>query len=202
MITFADGTQYENSTDLLLDIPVPAKTQTSQQTAGLTEEGSEFNITGTRRRIQEDRSNEDLERWMQDQGVPGFTLPENTDQLPFIIPGTKTPRGTVISQTMTDETPMGLGTTAMSVKPPDLFAKPGRGVEGGGTGPTGAGNPGEVRREIQGYRLWDNVEKRYIGNEYKPNRTQRRRLQTRADKMDNEYGAYRYQVRPQFSGDE
>ena len=78
--------------------------------------------------------------------------------------------------------------------------RPGRpSGEGGGGGfdPTRRISPPEGdRRPIVGYRLWDRVEKKYIGDMYGPG--QGKRLRSRAHRLDNEYGAYRYSVDPIF----
>ena len=48
---------------------------------------------------------------------------------------------------------------------------------------------------IVSYRIWDCIEKRYIGATY----TNRKRAETRADKLDIGYGAYRYYTKKIFS---
>jgi len=52
-------------------------------------------------------------------------------------------------------------------------------------------------REITGYRIIDRQTGRQIGKEYSVKN--RKRARTRVDKLDNEYGGYRYSAVPIFS---
>lgn len=52
--------------------------------------------------------------------------------------------------------------------------------------------------KITGYKIFDNLKKIQVGNDYSIE--QRRRARNRADKLDAKYGAYRYYVKPIFEG--
>lgn len=57
---------------------------------------------------------------------------------------------------------------------------------------TDFGAGGAVKRAMtKRWRIWDTKEKQFVGQPYK----NKKRARTRMDNLDNEYGAYRYQVR-------
>ncbi len=51
-----------------------------------------------------------------------------------------------------------------------------------------------VKRVILGYRVIDGKTGKQVGKDYKPE--QRARARARQDKLDLEYGSYRYSVQP------
>lgn len=55
-----------------------------------------------------------------------------------------------------------------------------------------------MENKIIGYKIFDNLKKVQVGKDYKPE--QKRRARNKADKMDAQYGAYRYYVKPIFEG--
>lgn len=66
----------------------------------------------------------------------------------------------------------------------------------------GPAQPGGKVPGVTGYRIWDNVDKKYVSSTYKNELSQRRRARTIAEKKNLEYGAHRYSARPIFEGEE
>lgn len=50
-----------------------------------------------------------------------------------------------------------------------------------------------AEREVEGYRIWDCKDRAWVSSLYGP--TQRKRAHTRANKLDQKYGAIRYSVK-------